>query len=76
MIEGTDFFVVEWCFPNYASDMFVVQNPDGTYQINLNSRFTREQLLSNAPHELRHVLLNHFRDERPICEIEAEASSF
>lgn len=76
LIEGADYFVVEWCFPNYASDMFVVDNPDGTHTINLNSRFTREQLIARAPHEFRHIIQNHFRDERPIGEIEAEASNF
>ena len=76
MIEGADYFVVEWCFPNYASAMFCVDNADGTHTINLNARFTREQLIALSPHEFRHIIKNHFQDERPIDEIEAEASSF
>lgn len=76
MIEGTDYFVVEWCFPNTASDMFCVSNPDGTYTINLNARFTREQLIKRAPHELRHIVLNHFQSDMRIEEIEEEADKF
>lgn len=73
LIEGRDYFVAVWCFPNYASDMFVVQNPDGTFTLNLNSRFTREQLLKNVPHEFRHMVLNHFQCEKCIADIEREA---
>ena len=73
LIEGSDYFVVEWCFPNCASDMFCVQNPDGTFTINLNARFTREQLMRSAPHEFRHILLNHFQAEKNLAQIEREA---
>lgn len=76
LIEGADYFVVLWSFPNLASDMFVVENPDGTHTINLNARFTREQLIARAPHEFVHIIKNHFRDERSIEELEAEASNF
>ena len=76
LIEDADYFVQEWCFPNYASDMFVLDNADGTYTIWLNSRFTREQLIARAPHEFRHIIKNHFQDERSIEEIEREASGF
>lgn len=73
LIEGIDYFVAVWNFPNYASDMFVVQNPDETFTLNLNARFTREQLLKNVPHEFRHIILDHFKSERNIIELEREA---
>lgn len=73
LVEGIDYYVAVWNFPNYASDMFVVQNPDGTFTLNLNARFTREQLLKNVPHEFRHMLLNHFQSDMPIETIEREA---
>lgn len=76
LIEGADYFVVEWCFPNCASAMFCVDNTDGTFTINLNARLTVEQLISNSPHEFRHIIKNHFQDERPIAELEEEASNF
>ena len=76
LIEGADYFVVEWCFPNCASAMFCVDNTDGTFTINLNARLTKEQLIANSPHEFRHIIKNHFQDERPIAELEEEASNF
>lgn len=76
LIEGADYFVVEWNFPNCASGMFCVDNADGTFTINLNARLTKEQLLAISPHEFRHIILNHFHDDRPVEELEAEASNF
>lgn len=76
LIEGADYYVVEWSFPNCASGMFCVDNADGTFTINLNARLTKEQLLEISPHEFRHIIKNHFQDERPIAELEAEASNF
>lgn len=76
LIEGADYFVVEWCFPNCASAMFCVDNTDGTFTINLNARLTVEQLIANSPHEFRHIIKNHFQDDRPIAELEEEASNF
>lgn len=73
LIEGSDYFVVEWCFPNYASDMFVADNGDGTFTINLNARFTHEQHLASVPHEFRHIILNHFQSDKSITDIEKEA---
>lgn len=73
LIEGEDYFIDYWCFPNYASDMFCVQNQDGTFTLNLNARFTWEQLLHQAPHEFRHIILNHFQSDRKIADIEREA---
>lgn len=73
LIEGVDYFVCFWDFPNYASNMFCSPNDDGTFTICFNSRFTREQLLKDIPHEFRHILLNHFQDGRNVGELEAEA---
>ena len=76
LLEGADYYVAEWSFPNCASAMFCVDNTDGTFTINLNARLTYEQLIANSPHEFRHIIKNHFQDPRPIEELEAEASSF
>ena len=56
--------------------MFCVDNADGTFTINLNARLTVEQLIANSPHEFRHIIKNHFQDDRPIAELEEEASNF
>lgn len=76
LIEGADYFVVEWSFPNCCSAMFCVENPDGTFTINLNARLTVEQLIANSPHEFVHIVKNHFQDDRAIGELEAEASNY
>ena len=73
LVENEDYFVDYWNFPNYASDMFCVQNLDGTFTLNLNARFTWEQLLNRAPHEFRHIILNHFQSDRNIADLEREA---
>lgn len=73
LVENEDYFVDYWNFPNYASDMFCVQNLDGTFTLNLNARFTWEQLLNRAPHEFRHIILNHFQSDRDIADLEREA---
>lgn len=73
LIEGVDFFVEFWQFPNYAADIFVDPNDDGTFTIVFNSRYTREQLMQHVPHEFVHILRNHFGDDRDRDEIEAEA---
>ena len=73
LVENEDYFVDYWTFPNYASDMFCVQNLDGTFTLNLNARFTWEQLLNRAPHEFRHIILNHFQSDGNIADLEREA---
>lgn len=73
LIEGVDYFVEFWQFPNYAADIFVDPNDDGTFTIVFNSRYTREQLMQHVPHEFVHILRNHFGDDRDRDEIEAEA---
>ena len=54
--------------------MFVTPNDDGTHTIVFNSRFTREQLLKDVPHEFVHILKNHFQDDRNVADLEAEAN--
>lgn len=74
LIEGVDYFVRFWDFPNYAANMFCCPNDDGTFTICFNSRFTREQLINDVPHEFVHILKNHFQDDRDEEELENEAN--
>ena len=71
LIEGIDYFVRVVQFPNAANKGAVYLNDDGTYDIYLNSRFT--DLTQGYEHEVRHLLLNHFGQEKPIKHIEKEA---
>lgn len=75
MIEGCDYFIRVIDFPNWASPMCTVENEDGTYSVYLNGRYTREQWRNKFPHEQAHMENNHFQDERPIRELEAEADA-
>ena len=73
LIEGIDYFVRIVQFPNAANKGAVYLNDDGTYDIYLNSRFT--DLTEGYEHEVRHLLLNHFGQEKPIKHIEKEANN-
>ena len=73
MIEGIDYFVLWWPFPSMKSEGFVVPNSDGTYTINLNTRYPQEILLRRLDHELTHISENHHQDDRGIAILEAAA---
>lgn len=73
MIEGADYFIRVVDFPNWAAPCCTVENEDGTYSVYLNGRYTQEQLRQRFPHEEVHMRENHFQDERPVSELEAEA---
>lgn len=75
MIDDTRRFVYR-DFGSWASKMLVVECPDGEPVTLLNSRYTREQLLAELPHENKHIEANHFHDPRPVEELEKEAQSF
>lgn len=60
-------------FGNWASRMLIVQDEDDFITLFLNARYTHEQLQEHLPHEIAHIALDHFSDDRPIRELEAEA---
>ena len=62
-------------FGCWDSRMFVVECEDGEAVTVLNSRYTKEQLMEQLPHEDEHIARNHFQDDRPVQELEKEAES-
>lgn len=73
MKENVDYFVRIVNFPNWSSAICVTPNDDGTYSVYANARYSREQIKKRLPHELAHMAMNHFHDERRIEIIESEA---
>ena len=51
----------------------VLPNEDGDYDVYLNDRYPPEQRQKTLEHELRHIRLAHFSDDRPLSELEEEA---
>ena len=74
MTENVDYFVRVVNFPNWGSPVCVTPNDDGTFSVYVNARYTTEQIKKALPHELIHMVENHFRDERAVAELESEAS--
>lgn len=53
----------------------VIPTPEGDYIVIINSMFASETNKETYQHELRHIMLGHHEDtERPVTEIEKEAS--
>ena len=76
LLEGQDYHLHFVRFPNRANRAQVWPNPDGTYDIYLNTLYFNEEdrLKASFQHELRHILLQHFEAVGiPIQQIEAEA---
>lgn len=73
MKENQDYFIRMVNFPNWASAICVTPNDDGTYSVYANARYTIEQIRDKLPHELIHMIENHFNDERDVMTIEREA---
>jgi hypothetical protein len=53
----------------------VVPLAEGDYRIYINSIYNADQQREVFNHEMRHLLLNHHRDERPVAQLEAEAAA-
>ena len=60
-------------FGSWESRMLLVQDEFDFVTLILNARYTMEQRREHLPHELAHVALDHFNDERDIRDLEAEA---
>ena len=54
---------------------FVMEDPDGNFNVYLNARDSQERRLHTAEHERAHILLGHLRDSRPVSELEREAEA-
>jgi len=76
LTEGVDYFIHLVDFPNCASPICVTPNDDGTFSVYANARYTIEQIKRSLPHEIVHMIYNHFGDDRQIEEIEAEADEY
>lgn len=75
MTEGIDYFVRYVQFPNRANDGCTVVNDDGTFDIYLNTLYTKEHLKNKLQHELNHLKHEHFyRDDLSIELIESQAN--
>ena len=74
MIDDTRRFVYT-DFGSWASPTLTVECEDGEVVTLLNARYTVEQLREHMPHEDTHIKNNHFQDDRPIQELEAEADA-
>ena len=51
----------------------VVPNPDGTFEIYLNSLLPPARQQECLDHEIRHILRDHFYSEQSVAACEAEA---
>ncbi len=53
----------------------VVLNDDESYSIYINSNVSEDEQARALRHELAHIRLDHFHQDRPIQELEAEADA-
>ena len=72
MITSDDYFVRLVDLPPRVRGI-TVPNEDGTFSIYINSRLSVPVQRDAYDHEVRHVVLDHLYDDRPIEDIEAEA---
>lgn len=52
---------------------FVKEDPNGDYNIYINSCLCLEAQLETYEHELRHIYMKHLRSDRQVRELEDEA---
>ena len=50
-----------------------VLDEDGNYNVYVNARLSYEQQKKVADHEMNHIRLGHFYDDRPVADNEREA---
>lgn len=72
MIPDADINVTVIDFKNTKSKEMVTENPDGTYSIFINARFSYEEQYKAFNHALKHIKENDFR-KADVQEIEAIA---
>ena len=69
VIEGADFFVRVVDLPHQVKGV-CSPNEDGTYNMYLNARYSRESLLDTYFHEEGHMENDDFWNERDIRDVE------
>ncbi len=74
MIPDADINVIVMDFKNTKSKEMVTENPDGTYSIFINARFSYEEQYKSFNHALKHIRENDFQ-KADVQEIEAIAHS-
>ena len=73
-LEGVDYFVRYRPFPCTTIYAWAVSLGDGTFDIWLNTRVSKEKQLKGLHHDLKHLVDNHFyRDDLTLAEKEAIA---
>lgn len=73
-LEGVDYFIRYRPFPCTTIYAWAVSLGDGTFDIWLNTRVSREKQLKGLRHDLKHLVDNHFyRDDLTLAEKEAIA---
>lgn len=75
LLENADYFVRLVPFPPGAIDGCVTPNDDGTFSVYLDSNVSHEQQLKALDHELNHIKLDHFYEEKPPEQMEREADT-
>lgn len=74
MIPDADINVTVIDFKNTKSKEMVTENPDGSYSIFINARFSYEEQYKAFNHALKHIKANDFQ-KADVQEIEAIAHS-
>lgn len=75
LLENADYFVRLVPFPPGAIDGCVTPNDDGTFSVYLDSNVSREKQLKALGHELNHIELDHFYEDKPQEQMEREADT-
>ncbi len=57
----------------YAAEAVTIKDANDDYNVYVNSRLGMDQQKDALGHELEHIALGHFWDERPVMELEKEA---
>ena len=73
MIEGVDYYIRFVRFPNRSTPGQVWLNDDGSYDIYIDERLSKEESVLVFIHELKHISADHFNCTQDIRSIEQEA---
>lgn len=53
-----------------------IKDAEGDYNIYINARLNEEARVETYRHEMQHVLLGHFYQDRPVADMEKEAEQY
>ena len=71
LIDGADYVVRMVDFPDATVGGAVMTCEDGTYNIYINTRRSREEQSKSFWHEINHIIQNDFYNKKSIYEIES-----